>query len=96
MLGTKSAISIWVELIDERKEQIKARQNDNKMLSLQTLAAARQAFARAELASWDAIVRSWIRRAGESMAFKRVQFGLISNNLTIPYPGAGRPTPRSS
>ncbi|EEY23127.1 conserved hypothetical protein [Verticillium alfalfae VaMs.102] len=85
----KTAISIWVELIDERKEQIQAQQKDNKMLSLQTLAAARQEFARAELASWDASVRSWIRRAGESMASKRVQFALISNNLTIPYPRGG-------
>ncbi|CRK24238.1 hypothetical protein BN1708_013889 [Verticillium longisporum] len=67
----KTAISIWVELIDERKEQIQAQQKDNKMLSLQTLAAARQEFARAELASWDASVRSWIRRAGVTGGHKR-------------------------
>ncbi|CRK25823.1 hypothetical protein BN1723_013709 [Verticillium longisporum] len=60
--ATSGSPSISVELIDERKEQIKVQQNDNKMLSLQTLAAARQAFARAEGGStYASVILTWTR-----------------------------------
>ncbi|KAH6616942.1 hypothetical protein F5144DRAFT_623806 [Chaetomium tenue] len=82
----KKAISIWVEIIEERKATIRAAAEANKLINPHTTAAAQQEYTRAELASWDASVRAWLRRANASMKVRRTQFALIEQNLTIPYP----------
>ncbi|KXX77021.1 hypothetical protein MMYC01_202172 [Madurella mycetomatis] len=82
----KTATSIWVELIVERKKRIQANADASKLVNPHTSAAAQQEYTRTELASWDASVRSWLRRAEASMQVQRTQFALIAQNLTIPYP----------
>ncbi len=82
----KRATSIWVEIIKERKTRIQADSDASKLVNPHTSAAAQQEYTRAELASWDASVRSWLRRADASMKVQRTQFALIEQNLTIPYP----------
>ncbi|KLO95270.1 Uncharacterized protein LW94_14672 [Fusarium fujikuroi] len=57
-------ISIWVELIKERRKQIEGLWNDDEPLRFATVAAAAQSdISRASLAEWDASVRSWLRTA---------------------------------
>ena len=82
----KKATSVWVEIIEERKARIHADAGANKLVNPHTSAAAQQEYTRAELASWDASVRAWLRRAEASMKVQRTQFALIEQNLTIPYP----------
>ena len=82
----KKATAIWVEMIEERKAMIRAAAEANKLINPHTSAAAQQEYTRAELASWDASVRAWLRRANASMKVRRTQFALIEQNLTIPYP----------
>jgi hypothetical protein len=82
----KKATSIWVEMIEERKAMVRAAAKANKLINPNTSAAAQQEYTRAELASWDASVRAWLRRANASMKVRRTQFALIEQNLTIPYP----------
>ncbi len=82
----KTATSIWVELINDRKRRLQADVERGKIVNPHAYLAAQQLYARDELASWDASARSWLRRAGESMKFERTQFALIINNVAIPYP----------
>ncbi|KAK3294491.1 uncharacterized protein B0H64DRAFT_188735 [Chaetomium fimeti] len=84
----KTATSIWVEIIEERKKKIRADADASKLVNPHTSTAAQQEYTRAELASWDASVRAWLRRAGASMKVQRTQFAIIAQNLTIPYPRA--------
>ncbi|CAK7238440.1 hypothetical protein SEUCBS140593_010690 [Sporothrix eucalyptigena] len=85
----KTTTSIWVELIDERKKQIWAQVDANKIVHPHSLAASRQDLSRADLASWDASVRSWLRRADAAMVSRATQLQLVAKNLSIPYWSAG-------
>ena len=85
----KTATSIWVELVQEKRRQIQAKLDDSKVVSPHAFAAAQQDITRSELAMWDASARSWLRRAGLSMTLRHTQFSLIVSNMTIPYPGGG-------
>ena len=82
----KTATSIWVELVDQRKRQIQADADEGKLLNPHTSVAAQQPYTRSELATWDASARSWLRRAGTSMRVRQTQFALITQNVTVPYP----------
>ncbi|KAK5660751.1 hypothetical protein OQA88_12117 [Cercophora sp. LCS_1] len=83
---TKTATSIWVELVDVRKKHVLADVELGKLVNPHTHAAAQQEYSRAELASWDASARSWLRRAEASMRFRHTQLALITDNLVVPYP----------
>ncbi|KAK3333049.1 hypothetical protein B0T19DRAFT_115445 [Cercophora scortea] len=85
----KVATATWVEIVEERKRRVQADVDAQKLVNPHTAAAAQQEFTREELASWDTSVRSWLPRAATSMSFRRTQFALISDNLTIPYPRGG-------
>lgn len=85
----KSAVSIWSEVIEERKNYIGALLEGGKLLNPNTVVAAQQDISRDELRGWDASARSWLRRADMSMNRQRTQFTLIAENVTIPFPGRG-------
>ncbi|KAH6856272.1 hypothetical protein B0I37DRAFT_389598 [Chaetomium sp. MPI-CAGE-AT-0009] len=59
----KTATSIWVEIIEERKKKIQADADASKLVNPHTFTAAQQEYTRAELASWDAntITLTWTR-----------------------------------
>ncbi|KEY65335.1 hypothetical protein S7711_01846 [Stachybotrys chartarum IBT 7711] len=87
--GSKEAISIWSELVEERQRQIRAQIQANEIVHPHTKAAANRKMARSELAEWDASARSWLRRADLFMEFNHQQLRLIADNLTIPYSTGG-------
>ncbi|EHK42004.1 hypothetical protein TRIATDRAFT_185471, partial [Trichoderma atroviride IMI 206040] len=85
----KTATSIWAELIEQRKRNIWAQTESNKIVHPHSLAAAKQDISRAELANWDASVRSWQRRANTAMGLQHIQLKLIMDNIRIPYSTTG-------
>lgn len=85
----KKAVSIWSELIDQRKRNIRLLLETGKMVNPNTVIASNQDITRAELGTWDASARSWLRRADLAMASQKTRFTLIAENIAIPYPGGG-------
>jgi hypothetical protein len=80
ILKTAEAISVWVELVEHRKQQI----NDSAMESIATLMASKQSFSRQQLASWDASARSWLQTADADRRVQQTQLMLIINNVRLP------------
>ncbi|KAK6855337.1 hypothetical protein PG995_008869 [Apiospora arundinis] len=80
----KDATSIWVELVNERKKQIDAVE-DNKVFNPHTYVASKQAISRDEIATFDASARAWLRRADKATELQRHQFLLVSKNIKLPY-----------
>ncbi|KAI3319528.1 hypothetical protein HD806DRAFT_525510 [Xylariaceae sp. AK1471] len=81
------AISIWVELVQERRRAItKDLENGAAMPFSLAAAAAQQEIPRAELAKWDASARAWIETANScSMILKpQTQLKLILENISLP------------
>jgi hypothetical protein len=58
------AVSIWSELVAERKKEIETGCRARDMFSIATLMAARQDLRQFDLADGDASARSWLRSAG--------------------------------
>jgi hypothetical protein len=75
------AISILTQLVSKRKHEITACYLD---VSFAAIAAAQQDISRADLADWDASVRSWLRNADQVKMFQQKQLMLILNNLPHP------------
>ncbi|KAI0871666.1 hypothetical protein GGS24DRAFT_51376 [Hypoxylon argillaceum] len=86
---SKTATSIWFEVVRERKEQIKKLAKDNKMIHPHTYLASQQGISRADLATWDTSARAWLRRADESKAWEKNQFALIVENVKLPFTAPG-------
>ncbi|KAK3209884.1 hypothetical protein GRF29_44g966898 [Pseudopithomyces chartarum] len=80
ILKTAEAISVWVELVEHRKQQI----NDSAIESIATLMASKQSFSRQQLASWDASARSWLQTADADRRVQQTQLMLIINNVRLP------------
>ncbi|KAI1407544.1 hypothetical protein F5Y13DRAFT_205995 [Hypoxylon sp. FL1857] len=85
----KTAISIWVEIVRGRKQEIEELLCNNKMLHPNTYVASKQNISRPELAAWDVCARAWLRRADECKARERRQFSLIVENINIPFTAPG-------
>ncbi|MCJ1330889.1 hypothetical protein MMC10_007576 [Thelotrema lepadinum] len=81
----KEAVSIWVELVAERKREIMDNARDCHMVSESSLFSSRQDISRDELALWDTSARSWLRSASKAKARQLDQFLLISKNLPLQY-----------
>ncbi|KAK6854655.1 hypothetical protein PG995_009748 [Apiospora arundinis] len=80
------AVSVWVELVDDRKKEIMAS-NAHSTLSIADIAAlnaSSQQVTREELRLWDASARAWLQTANFAMRKEHVQLKLIINNLSIP------------
>ncbi|KAK8085458.1 hypothetical protein PG997_006729 [Apiospora hydei] len=80
------AVSVWVELVQERKHEIMAY-NTHSTLSLAEFAALNasiQQVTREELRLWDASARAWLQTADSAMRKEHVQLKLIIKNLCIP------------
>ncbi|KAI0541825.1 hypothetical protein GGR58DRAFT_510635 [Xylaria digitata] len=86
---SKTATSIWFEIVQERKEQVARLSKGNKMIHPHTYLASQQAISRADLATWDTSARAWLRRADESKAWEKHQFALIVGNINLPFTAPG-------
>ncbi|TGJ79635.1 hypothetical protein E0Z10_g9135 [Xylaria hypoxylon] len=86
---SKTATSIWFEIIQERKQQVNKLLKENKMIHPYTIVASKQTIARPELAAWDTSARAWLRRADESKAWEKHQFAIIIENINLPYTAPG-------
>ncbi|KAI1328451.1 hypothetical protein F5Y16DRAFT_154986 [Xylariaceae sp. FL0255] len=86
---SKSATSIWFEIVEERKHQIEKLVKDNKMVHPNTYLASKQIVSRSDLAAWDTSARAWLRRADEFKAWEKNQFSLIVENVSLPYTATG-------
>ena len=62
------AVSIWVEILEERKRLILERaESDAFNTPMGSLVAARHGLSRNELAQWDASARAWLQSADDTM-----------------------------
>lgn len=86
MFTGPEAISVWVEIVQKRKESISIKQAESLYSHEHQAdcAAARQEISRAELASWDASARAWLQSADEAKALQQKQTMLILDNASIP------------
>lgn len=82
MWDANEAISIWVELIAERRREITSRLEQGEPLHFGLAAAAvQQEVSRENLALWDASARAWIETAKSAMRRKDTQMRLILKNV---------------
>ncbi|KAF5587122.1 serine threonine kinase [Fusarium subglutinans] len=79
------AISVWVDIVGERKRQIQADESLSGLEKLALDAAARQHVSREQLAQWDASARSWLQCADQATGIKtkQTQLLLILKNVAI-------------
>ena len=78
------AVSIWVELVERRKEIINAEFNRTNFIQITALQAARQEITRAQIGEWDASARAWLRTADTVKIHQHKQLKLIIDNLDTP------------
>ncbi|KAJ9137738.1 Nitrate reductase (NAD(P)H) [Pleurostoma richardsiae] len=78
------AISLWVELVDRRRQDINDTYNNGNATEIAAIMASGQAFSRQQLASWDSSARSWLRTADADRRRQQTQLMLIINNVRVP------------
>ncbi|EZF34078.1 hypothetical protein H109_04459 [Trichophyton interdigitale MR816] len=84
---SREAISIWVELIEERKQEIQSAFGRNVPVSAASAMSSLQPIARHDIALWDASSRSWLRSADQAKQRDHHQLLLISKNVRMPFFG---------
>ncbi|PVI00603.1 hypothetical protein DM02DRAFT_562852, partial [Periconia macrospinosa] len=82
MFSAEEATSIWVELVEKRREEIERDygQGSHHPQSL----AARQEISRSQLRHWDASARSWIQTADEEKVLQQKRLKLFAENIDEP------------
>ncbi|KAI1173813.1 hypothetical protein F4777DRAFT_589611 [Nemania sp. FL0916] len=86
---SKTATSIWFEIIQERKQQVNQLLKENRLVHPYTIMASKQEITRSELGTWDTSARAWLRRADESKKLEKHQFAIIVENINLPYTATG-------
>ncbi|KAL8925654.1 MAG: hypothetical protein Q9208_003337 [Pyrenodesmia sp. 3 TL-2023] len=84
MWDAPQAISIWVEIIKKRRQEVNAEFEESNIGHIATLQAARQDIPRAQLAEWDDSARAWLRSANEVKKKQQIQLMLIIDNVQAP------------
>lgn len=78
------AISIWTQLISERRKNIAEALEKGEPLPFSTAAAAaQQDISRSQLAAWDSSARAWIQTAEEVKVKSQTQLKLILKNVAL-------------
>ncbi len=78
------ATSVWVEMVKERREEIKSQFESEEAVPYSTMAAATQAdISRSQLAEWDASVRAWLRTADRVNDKNQAQLMQLVDKLNI-------------
>ncbi|KAF7527306.1 hypothetical protein G7054_g10531 [Neopestalotiopsis clavispora] len=80
---SSEAISLWAEIVAERKQEVLARSTESGQIEFQLLSAVQQEITREHLAKWDASARAWLQTADKARERQYKQFLLIVNNLSI-------------
>jgi hypothetical protein len=78
------ATSLWVELVERRKQEILKAYNGSSATAISSIMAAQQLFNREQLSAWDASARSWLQTADATKRFDQTQLMLIINNVRMP------------
>jgi hypothetical protein len=81
MWPAPKAISIWVELIPEKKKVLLG-QEDQGAASLSSLSAAHVSISRDQIAKWDSSARAWLHTADAAKQRLQKQLMLIVNNIS--------------
>ncbi|EQL30988.1 hypothetical protein BDFG_06621 [Blastomyces dermatitidis ATCC 26199] len=76
------AISIWSELVAERKRAL-GTVNHAEPLGYGDLLASHVQMSREQLAEWDNRARVWLRRADQAKKIEQTQVKLILDNITV-------------
>ncbi|RYP42064.1 hypothetical protein DL767_000576 [Monosporascus sp. MG133] len=84
MWKDSEAISLWVELISERKREVLASVEQGEGIPTALASAVQQDITRDHLAKWDASARAWLQTADLSRQREYKQFLLIVQNVSIP------------
>ncbi|MCJ1325807.1 hypothetical protein MMC10_002470 [Thelotrema lepadinum] len=77
------ATSIWMEMIDQRKKEIKVEFDKLNFINLECLSAAKQDISREQIREWDASARAWLRVADSIKAPQQKQLKLIVDNVEL-------------
>ncbi|KAL9111388.1 MAG: hypothetical protein Q9227_004265 [Pyrenula ochraceoflavens] len=78
----KTATSIWVELVEARKNQIFKAFECHETISQSSLLGAQQEISRDDLSAWDASARAWLHCTETAKRRERTQHMLISKNIS--------------
>ena len=83
----KEAISIWVELVEQRRKAIEEDFLSNHAVSESSINSVRQDIRRDDLARWDASARAWLLSADQVKIKEHTQLMLILKNFPLPFHG---------
>ena len=83
----KEAISIWFELVEDRRRVIEEEFRSNHAVSESSLNSTRQDISRNDLARWDASARAWLLSADQAKIKEQTQLMLILKNCQLPFSG---------
>ncbi|KAH4891395.1 hypothetical protein HBI38_030200 [Parastagonospora nodorum] len=78
------ATSLWVELVERRKQEIFKGYDSSSVTGISAIMAAQQLFNREQFSAWDASARSWLQTADTTKRFQQTQLMLILNNVHMP------------
>lgn len=81
----KHAVSIWVELIEERKKAIRAGFDRNEAVSEASLVSTLQEISRDDIAHWDSSARAWLRSADQAKSWQMKQLELVTKEINLPF-----------
>ena len=84
------AVSIWEELVAERKKAL-VPDNDTDTIPTRDVVAAQLAIDQSQLAEWDASARAWLRAADASPSVKKQQKDVISLLSSVSIPVGSQP-----
>ncbi|CZR61769.1 uncharacterized protein PAC_11666 [Phialocephala subalpina] len=83
MWPATTAISIWVQLIQERKKALLGAEGE-ETTNLSSLTAAQVSVSREQVAKWDGSARAWLQIADAAKILPQKQLMLIVNNINTP------------
>ena len=81
----KKAISIWVELVEQRRKDIEEGCKHNHHVSDASRMSVLQDIRRDDLARWDASARAWLQSADQAKAKEHAQLMLIIKSAQLPF-----------
>ncbi|USP77955.1 hypothetical protein yc1106_05229 [Curvularia clavata] len=83
--SSSQATSIWVEIIEARRQDLRKQISDGLYNDSTQLGLALSAdLSRNDLAEWDASTRAWLQVADDVQISRQKQLMLIINNVNIP------------
>lgn len=85
------ATSIWVELVEERKQEIETAFKEGNVASMTVILAAGQDISREELDLWDDSARAWLQSADAAKLSEQKQLELILKNVVAPISSGTKP-----